>query len=141
IIHENKMGGVYRLVRVRYFLDGKLISTLSEGNTKDKTLLSSKKIKIFSDHISTGNKRLRVFITYQGNGYGVFAYVKKWKWEVHNTYSFNVAPGKLYLLNVIGNEKGGFTTPLAKRPQIKFNLITKPLVVKDDKAVAKKKSK
>ncbi len=141
IVHENKMGGVYRLVRVRYFLDGKLIQSLTESNTKDKSLLSSKKINIFSDHISTGNKRLRVFITYQGNGYGVFAYVKKWKWEVHNTYSFTVAPGKLHVLSVIGSEKGGFTTPLAKRPQIKFTLVTKPLVVKENKDAGKKKSK
>jgi hypothetical protein len=128
IIHNNKMGGVFRLIRIRYFLDGKLIQSLSAVNSKDKVLLSKKNIDIFSDHVTPGNKRVRVFITYQGNGYGVFNYVKKWKWEVHNTYSFPVTAGKMYTLKIIGKEKGGFTTPLAKRPQIKFKLQSKSLV-------------
>ncbi|MGM0595844.1 MAG: hypothetical protein ACQES9_02295 [Myxococcota bacterium] len=122
IVHHNKMGGVFRMVRLRYFLDGKLIQSLSADNSKDKALLSKKKIKILTDHVSPGNKRLRVFITYKGNGYGVFQYVKNWKWEVHNTYTFTVDSGKMHLLEVIGKEKGGMTTPLNDRPVIKFKL-------------------
>ncbi|MDA3863795.1 MAG: hypothetical protein PF689_08015 [Deltaproteobacteria bacterium] len=122
IVHHNKMGGVFRMVRLRYFLDGKLIQSLSADNSKDKALLSRKKIKILTDHVSSGNKRVRVFITYKGNGYGIFQYVKNWKWEVHNTYTFAVEPGKMHLLEVIGKEKGGMTTPLNDRPVIKFKL-------------------
>ncbi|MBU1222163.1 hypothetical protein KKF34_09740 [Myxococcota bacterium] len=128
IIHKNEMGGVYRLVRLRYFIDDKLVQSFSDVNSKDKKQLSKKSIDVFSDHITPGNKRIRVFITYLGNGYGLFKYVKEWKWEINNSYSFTVEPGKSYILTVIGKEKGNMTTPLDERPMIKFKLEAKSLV-------------
>lgn len=128
IKHRNEMGGVYRLVRLRYFLDGNPIKTYSDVIKADKVALSKKDIPVVSDHVTPGNKRVRVFISYLGNGYGLFRYVKEWKWEVKNSYSFSVEPGKLYVLTVIGKEKGNMTTPLDERPTIKFKLEVRPLV-------------
>jgi hypothetical protein len=138
IKHLNKMGGSFKMIRLRYLMDGKLIQTYSAVSTKDKETLSKKTINIPVGHVSPGNVRIRVFITYQGSGYGVFRYVSKWKWQIHNTFSFSVEAGKLYTLTVIGNEKGGWTTPLNKRPQIKFKLKTRPLILKKIKKGSKK---
>lgn len=138
IRHINKMGGAFKMVRLRYMMDGKLIASYSDAGEKDREVLSRKEITIPVGHVSPGNVRFTVFITYQGNGYGVFKYVKEWKWEVNNSYSFAVNPGMDYVLEVQGVEKGGWTTPLDQRPAISFQLKTQALV---NKEAAKPKSK
>jgi len=139
IKHVNKMGGAFKMVRLRYLMDGKLVASYSDAGEKDREVLAKKEISIPVGHVSPGNVRFRVFITYQGNGYGVFKYVKEWKWEVHNTYSFNVEPGKDYTLEVQGVEKGGWTTPLDQRPHIQFQLQSKALVNKEETKPSKTK--
>ncbi len=139
IKHVNKMGGAFKMVRLRYLMDGKLVASYSDAGEKDREVLAKKEISIPVGHVSPGNVRFRVFITYQGNGYGVFKYVKEWKWEVHNTYSFNVEPGKDYTLEVQGVEKGGWTTPLDQRPHIQFQLQSKALVTKEETKPSKAK--
>ncbi len=131
IRHLNRMGGAFRMIRLRYMMDGKLIASYSDAGEKDRETLAKKEISIPVGHVSPGNVRFRVFITYQGNGYGMFRYVREWKWDVHNTYSFNVEPGKQYILEVRGVEKGGWTTPLDQRPHIEFQLKSGALVVQD----------
>ncbi len=137
--HVNKMGGAFKMVRLRYLMDGKLVASYSDAGEKDREVLAKKEISIPVGHVSPGNIRFRVFVTYQGNGYGVFKYVKEWKWEVHNTYSFNAEPGKDYTLEVQGVEKGGWTTPLDQRPHIQFQLQSKALVTKEEAKPAKTK--
>ena len=132
IQHLNKMGGAFKMVRLRYMMDGKLIASYSDAGEKDREVLSKKEITIPVGHVSPGNVRITVFITYQGNGYGVFKYVKEWKWEINNSYSFNVEPGKDYTLEVKGVEKGGWTTPLDQRPSIVFQLKSQALVTKEE---------
>lgn len=131
IVHMNKMGGAFKMIRLRYMMDGKLIASYSDAGEKDREILAKKEITIPVGHVSPGNVRITVFVTYQGNGYGVFKYVKEWKWEINNSYSFNVEPGKDYTLEVKGVEKGGWTTPLDQRPNIVFQLKSQALVLKN----------
>ena len=138
IKHMNKMGGAFKMVSLRYTMDGKLFASYSDAGEKDRQVLAKKEITIPVGHVSPGNLRFRVFVTYQGNGYGVFKYVKEWKWEVNNTHSFNAEPGKEYVLEVHATEKGGWTTPLDKRPALQFKVQSKALVTKDE---AKPKAK
>lgn len=128
IKHVNKMGGSFKLVRLRYFLNGQLLQSYNAANSKDEATLSKRTISIPVGLVSPGNMKIKVFITYQGNGYGIFKYVRNWTWEVSSEYTFAVDAGKAYTIEVIGYEKGNFNTPLKDRPAIKFKVKTQPLV-------------
>ena len=128
IKHINKMGGSFKMIKLRYFLNGQLLQSYNAANSRDEAVLSKRTISIPVGLVSPGNMKLKVFITYQGNGYGIFRYVRNWTWEVSAEHTFSIEAGKAYTLEVIGYEKGNFNTPLKDRPAIKFRVRTQPLV-------------
>ena len=124
IAHLNKMGGSFRVSRLIYALDGQQIfSRIDEDSSKLNDL---KSIEIFSGPIAPGNHTVSVLIEYHGNGYGVFAYLKQYKFTVRSSHTFTASEGKETQLNVEGYEKGGITTQLKDRPAVDFreNVIT-----------------
>ena len=56
----------------------------------------------------------------RGHGYGVFSYLRGYQFEVKGVHSFTVTEGKNIELDVGAFEKGGVTTPLEKRPGIRY---------------------
>jgi len=124
ITHLNKMGGSFRMSRLIYALDGQQIfSRIDEDTTKLNDL---KSVEIFSGPIAPGNHTISVLIEYHGNGYGVFAYLKGYKFTVRSSHTFTASEGKETQINVEGFEKGGITTQLKDRPAVDFkeNVIT-----------------
>jgi hypothetical protein len=120
IVHENKMGGSFRLVRVIYAMDGQQIfARIDEDGSKLNDL---KQIEILSGPISPGNHTLSVVLEYRGQGYGVFAYLKQYKFNVKSSHTFTAAEGKETQITVIGYEKGGITTQLKDRPAVEFKV-------------------
>jgi hypothetical protein len=118
ISHVNKMGGSFRLARVIYALDGQQIfSRLDEESTKLNDL---KSIEVFSGPIAPGNHTISVLLEYTGNGYGVFSYLKQYKFTVRSSHTFTASEGKETQINVEGYEKGGVTAQLKDRPAIDF---------------------
>ncbi|HEY3669184.1 MAG TPA: hypothetical protein VGL19_24465, partial [Polyangiaceae bacterium] len=53
-------------------------------------------------------------------GYGVFSYLKGYKFKVPSSHSFTVSEGKTLKLDVIAWEKGDVTTDLTDRPAVRF---------------------
>lgn len=124
ISHQNKMGGSFRLARVIYALDGQQIfSRIDEDTTKLNDL---KSIEVFAGPIAPGNHTISVLLEYTGNGYGVFSYLKQYKFTVRSSHTFTASEGKETQINVEGYEKGGVTAQLKDRPAIDFkeNIIT-----------------
>jgi len=120
ISHLNKMGGSFRMSRLIYALDGQQIfSRLDEDTTKLNDL---KSVEIFSGPIAPGNHTISVLIEYHGNGYGVFAYLKGYKFTVRSSHTFTAAEGKLTELTVNAYEKGNLTTALQDRPALDFKV-------------------
>jgi hypothetical protein len=118
ILHENKMGGSFRLARVIYGLDGQQIfARIDEDSSKLNDL---KSIEVFSGPIAPGNHTLSVLLEYRGQGYGVFAYLKGYKFTVKSSHTFTASEGKETSLKVVGHEKGGITTQLKDRPAVEF---------------------
>jgi len=118
ISHINKMGGSFRLSRVVYALDGQQIfSRIDEDSSKLNDL---KSIEVFSGPIAPGSHTISVLLEYHGNGYGVFAYLKQYKFTVRSSHSFTATEGKETQVNVEGYEKGGLTTQLKDRPAVDF---------------------
>jgi hypothetical protein len=118
ITHLNKMGGSFRMSRLVYALDGQQVfSRIDEDTSK---LNDMKSIEIFAGPIAPGNHTISVLVEYHGNGYGVFAYLKQYKFTVRSSHTFMASEGKETVVNVEGYENGGMTTQLKDRPAVDF---------------------
>lgn len=117
IIHENRMSQSYKLVRVVYALDGAPIFTKAD---EEGSLGDQKEFEIYNGSIVPGEHTLTVNLEYRGHGYGVFAYLKGYRFKVRSTYTFAVPEGRISTVHVVGYEKGGPTTPLEERPAVRY---------------------
>lgn len=117
ILHENRMSQSYKLVRVVYALDGAPIFTKAD---EEGTLGEQQEFEVYNGSIVPGDHTLTVNLEYRGHGYGVFAYLKGYRFKVRSTYTFTVPEGRISTVHVVGYEKGGPTTPLEERPDVRY---------------------
>ncbi len=117
ISHENKMSASYKLVKVVYALDGAPIFNRAdeEGGLSDRT-----EFDIYNGSIVPGEHTLTVNLEYRGHGYGIFSYLKGYRFKVRSSYSFSAPEGKAVNVRVVAYEKGGPTAPLEERPAIRY---------------------
>ncbi len=119
ITHKNKMGRSFRLIKLVYALDGRQFFA---RNNESAELFQIKKFDILTGPITPGSHTVSVLAVYQGHGYGVFRYLKKYRFTVRASHTFTTSEGKLTRIDVAGFERGGMTTPLEKRPAIDFRV-------------------
>jgi hypothetical protein len=114
---NNEMSNAFRVVRILIVLDGAV-----QYNKADDTgvLHDQRLIPIFSGSMPPGDHTLQVLVQLRGNGYGVFSYLKGYKFDVRSTHSFTATEGKTLTLDVTAYEKGTVTTPLEDRPNIRY---------------------
>ena len=117
ILHENRMSQSYKLVRVVYALDGAPIFTKAD---EEGGLGEQQEFEVYNGSIVPGEHTLTVNLEYRGHGYGVFAYLKGYRFKVRSTYTFAVPEGRVSTVHVVGYEKGGPTTPLEERPAVRY---------------------
>lgn len=119
IIHENKMGNSFRLIKLVYALDGTQLFSRTDKNGK---LYKEKTFEIMNGSISPGSHTVSVLAVYQGHGYGVLSYLKKYKYTVRSSHTFTANEGKGTALRAKAFEKGGITTKLKDRPALDFEV-------------------
>jgi hypothetical protein len=114
---HNEMSSAFRLTRALIVLDGAV-----QYNRTDDTgaLADQKEIPVFSGSVPPGDHTVSVLLNFQGNGYGVFTYLRGYKFEVKSSHSFTAVEGKTLSLIATALEKGGVTTPLEQRPGIEW---------------------
>lgn len=114
---KNEMSSAFRLTKLLVVLDGAV-----QANKLDETgaLSDQPMIPVFAGAIPPGDHALSVLEQLQGNGYGVFSYLKGYKFEVRSSHSFTATEGKTITLSIIAYEKGGVTTALEERPAIRY---------------------
>jgi hypothetical protein len=117
IVHENRMSQSYKLVRVVYALDGAPIFNKAD---EEGSLGDQKEFEVYNGSIVPGEHTLTVNLEYRGHGFGVFAYLKGYRFKVRSTYTFAVPEGRVSTVHVVGFEKGGPTTPLEERPAVRY---------------------
>ena len=120
LVHENKMGSSFRLIRLVYALDGTQVFARSEDTSPN--LYKTKSFDILTGPISPGSHSISALAVYRGHGYGVFKYLNKYTFTVRASHTFTAAEGKATRIEASGFEKGGRTTPLEKRPAIDFKV-------------------
>jgi hypothetical protein len=117
IRHKNEMGSSFRLVKAAFALDGVQIAAKSEGN-----LPELQEFDVYNGAIQPGSHTLSVALTYQGNGFGVFSYLKGYKFNVKSSHTFVAGESKSTNITVVGYEKGNITTQLSDKPAIDFRV-------------------
>jgi hypothetical protein len=113
----NEMSNIFRLNRALFVLDGAV-----QYNKQDDTgaLAAQKEIPIFQGSVPPGDHTLQVLLQFRGYGYGMFSYLRGYRFEVKSTHSFTVTEGKAIDLTATAYEKGGVTTPVEQRPALRF---------------------
>jgi len=119
IVHLNEMGSSFLLEQAVYSLDGNQIFNELD---QDASLSDKEKFEIFNGAIVPGNHNISVMLIYRGNGFGVFSYLQGYKFTIRSSYTFTAEEGKTTKVQVIGYEKGGVTTALEDRPNIKYEI-------------------
>lgn len=118
ITHRNEMGSMYTPIKYVYALDGQEIYSKVDESGK---LRDQKEIEVFNGSITPGNHTLSVQMVYQGNGYGVFSYLKGYHFIAKSSRTFTAPEGKQLQLKVVGYEKGNpVTTDPKDRPAVDF---------------------
>ena len=117
IVHENKMGSSYKLVKVVYALDGAPIFNKAD---EEGSLGEREEFDIYNGSIVPGEHTLTVKLEYRGHGYGIFSYLKGYRFKVSSSHTFTAPEGKGATLRVVGYEKGGPSAPLEDRPAIRY---------------------
>jgi nucleoid-associated protein YgaU len=119
IRHKNAMGSSFRLVTAAYALDGVQIYSKTDDSGR---LADSQEFDIYNGAIQPGSHTLSVSLVYQGNGFGVFSYLKGYKFKVKSSHTFVAGESKTTNITVVGYEKGNITTQLSDKPAVDFRV-------------------
>ena len=119
IRHKNEMGSSFRLVKLVYSMDGaEIYAKADDGGALDKM----KDFEVFNGSIVPGNHTVSVLMVFRGHGYGIFSYLKGYKFTVRSSHTFTAGEGRQTDLSVRAYEKGNITTELKDRPAIDFKV-------------------
>ncbi len=121
---QNEMSSAFELTRALFVIDGQV-----QYNRQDESgaLADQKSIPIYTGTMPPGDHTIQVALTFQGNGYGVFSYLRGYKFEVKSSHAFTAVEGKMLGVTATAFEKGGVTTPLEQRPTIEWREKVQPL--------------
>lgn len=117
IVHENKMSASFRLVKVVVALDGAPIFTKED---EEGRIAEGGELPIFDGSIVPGEHTLTVNLEYRGHGFGMFNYLKGYRFKVRSNYSFTAPEGRGVTVRFVGYEQGGPATPIEERPAVRF---------------------
>jgi len=117
IVHVNDVGSAFDLEEVSYALDG---SPLFSKTSEDGNLDDRREIELFNGSIVPGNHNISLSMRFRGNGYGVFSYLRAYRFNIQSSYAFTAEEGQMTTVEAIAYEKGGFTTDLQDRLAIRY---------------------
>jgi hypothetical protein len=123
---KNEMSSAFLLTRALFVLDGQIQCNRTDDSG---ALADQKEIPIYTGSVPPGDHTIQVGLTFQGNGYGVFSYLRGYKFEVKSSHSFTAIEGKSLTVSATAYEKGGVTTALEQRPTIDWHEKIEPLTL------------
>ncbi len=119
IVHKNEMGSSFRLIKLVYAIDGAQIYAKADDSG---ALDEKREFEIFNGSIVPGNHTISVQMIFRGHGYGIFSYLKGYKFTVRSSHTFTAGEGRQTGITVKAYEKGNITTELKDRPAVKFDV-------------------
>lgn len=122
--HRSSMGSAFTLVGLRASLDGIPLATIGdlEGTAEPPVELATP-VCVLATRGSPGSHSLRLELTYAGNGFGVFSYLRTYRFHDVDTYTLDVPDGaREVVVRSVGHEGGGAATPIEDRPAVAWTL-------------------
>lgn len=118
VVFKNETGNSFLLRRVAMAIDGQPFAThtIADGDP------AATEQRLGVATLAGGEHDVVVEADYQGNGYGVFAYLKGYRFKARLAYHLELPDARPRRIRCIGYEAGGPTTPLEERPQIRCEL-------------------
>ncbi|MGZ3424011.1 MAG: hypothetical protein ACXVEE_39485 [Polyangiales bacterium] len=111
VVFVSEMSGAFVLEGVTMRVDG---SPLVKNGLTDVT-----EVALGGFTLRGGTHEVEVEADYRGHGYGVFAYLDKYHFKARTRRNFELPDPRPRVLRCIGYERGGVTTPIEERPQIR----------------------
>ncbi len=118
--HRNIMGSGFRLVKIVVLLDGAQVF-IREDDTGSLDQLDE--FAIYDGNVIPGPHRVDIELTYRGNGYGVFNYLRDYTFVAPASHDFSAPKDGVMKLVSVGFEKGNLTTEMRDRPAIEWQTI------------------
>ncbi|MEM6295296.1 MAG: hypothetical protein AAGA54_28750 [Myxococcota bacterium] len=115
LAHRNLMGSGFKLVRVVYVLDG---AQIYARNDETGSLDTEDELVIIDGNLPPGPHSVRIELTYQGHGYGVFSYMSSQTYTSNSDYSFTAPENGAIKVLSSGFESGNLTTEMIDRPAV-----------------------
>ncbi len=115
VLHKNDLGSAFSIESVEYKLDGFTVYS----NSDPKKISVNNEMIVFDASVLPGNHTLDAVYTIRGTGYGVFTYMKEYRFDLRNQYYFSAPRGKAVELVVEAYDQGTGKT-LRDRPVLKF---------------------
>jgi hypothetical protein len=114
---ENRMGSGFELAKFAWTIDG--VPPLSDvEQAKLVARLGGERLATYELSLPSGCHRVDVLVENRGNGSGVFAYLKGYRFEIKTAYAFDAVENET--VSFIAYEQGGAETPLEERPALRF---------------------
>lgn len=116
---ENHLGPSFLLIAVDLWVEDRLIGQFRADPQRGDARHGGEVVRFSRHDRSSLRSEARIKASFQGFGYGVFSYLKDYRFEARSAFSLEPrGPTSSWLLVALCHEKGGPTTPLEQRPHI-----------------------
>jgi hypothetical protein len=78
------------------------------------------RIDVFGGVVPPGDHVVHSVVDLQGNGLGVFSYLRSYRFRIRWTHAFTSVEGKTTHIEAAVMERGDATTPLERRPTLRY---------------------
>jgi hypothetical protein len=113
---DNETTSAFKLVSAKVLLDGAL-----QYERHDDALGNERRLPALTGAVAPGAHTAQVEIVLQGNGYGIFTYLRGYKITLSSAHTFAVENSKPAHVTATAYELSDVTVPLERRPQITWS--------------------
>ncbi|MCC7382095.1 MAG: hypothetical protein IT384_09705 [Deltaproteobacteria bacterium] len=118
IVHRDELGASFTLDELTYRLDGnEVLATKTAAVTIS---VDQQDFEVFNGPMVAGAHEINVSMIFSGSGFGLFTYLKGYKFKVESKYRFNAAEGRLTKVSVIAYAKKDITLEPKDRLAIRY---------------------
>jgi hypothetical protein len=118
VVHRNEMGASFYLESATYALDGAPIYAKTDV---DGDLDRREEFEVFNGRLSPGRHQLSVQLVFRGSGFGLFSYMKEYKFKQSSAHTIDAGSGQAITVRVVATEKGGLTSELKDRLALRYD--------------------
>lgn len=115
---SNEISTAWRISKLLIVLDGSVQYSKTE---QQGVIADAGEVPVFTGTIPPGAHTVQVLVNLTGTGFGVFSYLKGYKFEIRSDHSFTSLEGKTTNLSVVSFEKGGATARFEERPAVRYS--------------------